>query len=791
MVCLRHRKSSLAATIFLIFALLAPPIHAQTAIPAATITGRVLDLQTGEPIAKASVSISGQAASVITGDDGGFTLADVAGGALELRVYTVGYGLLKKKVDLPPGATLTLDLRLGQEALRETQHDIQQITVTAKPFDPVVADAPSQYTLDNTELQNLSTVLANDPFRAIASLPGVAANQDFYADFAVRGSGPAHTGVYVDGVLVDHPTYSLEDSGNIGSLSVVNGDTVRSVSLLPGAFPANYMNRTGAVLDIATRDGARDRIATRVIADVLGVALTSEGPIGRGKRASWLVSGRQSYLGYLLDRLGVGGGLTLNYTDASGKLAYDLTSHHKLSLFSAYGVTGTSRNAINIASQSPSFFTHGAAQHGMDALHWDWLLSPNTLSQAQFFFTHDHEYDTNPSSAVNLDTTTNVYGFHEEIAHQFGHWNKLEAGIETRSQSQQRASYTQWLYSKRLLATTALLPLDSYSQSAIQTGAFFQDTATLLNSRLTLSAGGRWDTFTPTSQSVWLPRASAMVRATPSTSVTLAYGQYAQNPTLLQLYGAFGTPTLRAERATHETFVVDQFFSERLRLHVEFYNRQEHEDINTQPAEFHLLANNTVAYPTLGPVLSNSLLAYARGFEISLQRRSANRLSGWIAYARSYSKYWQPATTLNFPGDYDQRDTFSAYAAYRITRTINVSANARYGSGLPIPGYFASSTLTVPGNPKSTTGVIYLLSQSRNALHEDAYQRDDIRINKVFTRKHFNLTLHGEIENLTAHANYKYYQFVYFSNISTTHEVQGTRDTSLPFLPAAGLTVEF
>jgi outer membrane cobalamin receptor len=790
MSCLRHRKSSLAAIVLAIFALLAPPTHAQTPNPTATITGRVLDLQTGEPIAKASISISGQPMSAITGDDGNFTLPNVSAGPLELHVSTVGYGLLKKKVDLAPGATLSLDLRLGQEALRETQHDVQQITVTAKPFDPVVADAPTQYTLDNTELQNLSTVLANDPFRAIASLPGVAANEDFYADFAVRGAGPAHNGVYIDGILVDRPTYGLEDSGNIGSLSVVNGDTVRSISLLPGAFPANYTDRTGAILDIANRDGARDRIATRVIADVLGAAVTSEGPIGRAKRASWLVSGRQSYLGYLLSQLGVGSGLTLNYTDASGKLAYDLTPHHILSLFSTYGVTGTSRNAINIASQSPSFFTHGAAQHGMSALHWDWLLSANTLSQSQFFFTHDHEYDTNPTSAVDLDTTSDVYGFHQDFTHQFGHWNKFEAGVETRSQSQQRASFTQWNYPRKILSTT-LLPLDNYSQSAIQTGAFFQDTATLLNNRLTLSLGGRWDTFTPTSQSVWLPHASAMVRATPSTRVTLAYGQYAQNPTLLQLFGAFGTPTLRAERATHETFAIDQFFTERLRLHIELYNRQEHEDINTQPSEFRLLANNSVAFPTLGPILSNTLLAYARGFEISLQRRSANRLSGWIAYARSYSRYWQPGTNLSFPGDYDQRDTFSAYAAYRITRTINVSANARYGSGVPIPGYLAPSTLPVPGNPNSKTGVIYLLSQSRNALSEGDYQRDDIRINKVFTRKHFNLTLHGEIENLTAHTNYRYYQFVYLNTIATTHEVQGSRDGSLPFLPAAGLTLEF
>ena len=768
-------------------------IHAaQAQVPIATgaITGRIVDLHTGEPIAKASVSIAGQAQTAgriaTTSDDGRFQLVNVPAGTYELRISTVGYGLLKKRVELTAGATLSLDLKLGQEALRDTQ----QITVVAAPFDAVVPDAPTQYSLDISELQNLSTVLANDPFRAVASLPGVAANQDFYADFAVRGAGPEHTGVFIDGVLVDHPTYVLEDAGNIGSLSAVNGEVVRSVSLLSGAFPANYGDRTGAVLDVVTRDGARDRIATRVLADVLGAAVTSEGPIGHAKNASWLVSGRQSYLGYLLDRLGVGGGLTLNYSDIFGKLSWDPTPHHKLSVSSTYGVTSTARNAINIANQSASFFTNGAAQHGMSALHWDWIPSPNTLAQAQFYWTHDHEYDTNPSNAVDLDSTSNVYGFREDFTHQSGHWNKFAGGFESRSSSQQRTSYTQWNYITDKLGTPLLL-LDHYTGSAWLPGGFLADTVTLPESRLAISVGGRWDYFTPSSQWVWLPHASAILKATKTTGLTVAWGQYAQMPSLLQLYGAFGTPSLRAERATHETVAVDQFFTERLRLHVELYNRQEHEDIYSPQSEFRLLASGQTGFPTLGPVLGNNLDAYARGIEVSLQRRSANRLSGWVAYSRSYSKYWQPGTTLSFPGDYDQRNTFSAYAAYRITRTINVSANARYGSGLPIPGYLASSTLTVPGDPNSTTGVIYLLTQSRNALREDDYQRDDIRINKVFTRKHFNLTLHGELENLTGHVNYRYYQFVYLNNIASSHEVQGTRESTLPFLPAAGLTFEF
>jgi hypothetical protein len=782
MVWSHYRSSFLGSVTLLLWGLGSHAVKAQRVVATGSVRGRVVDLQTGEPIAKATVSVIGQTTNAATDDEGRFTLGAVPAGTLDLRISAVGYGLLKKRADVAAGATVELDVRLGQEALR----DSEQITVVAGPFEPVVADAVTQYSLNNTELQDLSTVLANDPLRAVASLPGVSSDQDFYADFAVRGAGLRHIGVYIDGVLVDDPTYSLEDSGDIGSLSVVNGDVVRSVSLLSGSFPASYGERTGAILAVATRDGARDRVATRFTADMLGAILTSEGPLGKAKKASWLVSGRQSYLAYLQDRLGAAGALTLNYNDATGKLVYDFSPHHKFSFFDSFGSTGASKSPIYAAGEAANFFTTGAAQHGMSIVHWDWIVSPETLLQSQGFWTHDHEHDTNLNSAVNLDTTSNVYGLREDFTRQFGKLNKVEAGAEARSPHQQRDSFTQWNFATDTLSST-LLPFDKYSRSEWQTGGYVQDALTLLKNRLVVGAGGRWQYATPSSQGVWLPHASAMFAATHSTNVSLAYGQYAQSPSLLQLYGAFGTTSLRAERATHETVAVDQFLTEKLRLHAELYNRQEHEDIYSPETEFRLLPGNQVGFPVLGPVLGNNLDAYARGFEVSMQRRSANRLSGWIAYSRSYSKYWQPTTTLSFQGDYDQRNTFSAYAAYRITRTIDVSGHTRYGSGVPIPGFLAPF-ITLPSG---ASGVVYQLSQARNTLRTDDYERSDIRVNKVFNARRFNLTVHGEIENLTGHMNYVYYDFIYPGNVGEYHSVFATRGTTLPVLPVAGLTLEF
>ena len=772
------------ALVLLLLLVLATILSAQVPVANGTIHGQILDLQSGEPIANVSVSIEGQSRTTNTDRDGRFTLLVVPAGSVDLRVSTVGYGLLKRHLDLTPGQDLPLDLRLGQQAVRDTQ----QITVVAAPFDPIVADAPTQYSLSNAELQDLSTVLANDPFRAIANLPGVSAGVDFYADFAVRGAGSAHVGVYVDGVLVDHPSYAFEDSGDLGSLSVVSGDMVRSLSLLSGAFPASFGNRTGSILDIATRDGARDRIATRFTADALGVALTSEGPIGRSHKAAWLVSARQSYLAYLLARMNLANGLTLNYHDITGKVSYDANPHHHFNLSSTLGASTAARSPNNTAGQAPSAFTSGGFQHGMTAAHWDYIRSPRTLIQTHGYWTYDHEHDTNAAGAVDLDTTSNVYGVRTDLTHQAGRWNKLQAGLESRSAQQQRNSFQQWNYVTQILSPS-LLPLDQYARTAWQPAGYLEDTATLFGGNVTLLAGTRWQHNSAISQSLFLPHASAIVKAARGLSLTLAYGQYGQPPSLQQLYGAFGTPTLRAERATHETFAIDQFLNERVRLHVELYNRQESDDIDASQIEFRLLPNGQVGFPTLGAVRVNSLHAYARGVEFSLQRRSANRLSGWITYARSYSKYWQPGTAFSYQGDYDQRNTFSAYAAYRITHTIDVSSNVRYGSGTPIPGYLAPSSYTPPPNTNAT--LYFPLSQTRNTIRTEDYLRTDLRASKVFNRKHFNLTLHGEIENLTGRPNYSYYNFHYPYNVARSPYAIVRRQTTLPFLPVAGLTLEF
>ncbi len=58
------------------------------------------------------------------------------------------------------------------------------------------------FDLAGSELLNLGSVLADDPFRALQSLPGVGAYSDFQGQFTLRGASHERIGIYLDGILL-------------------------------------------------------------------------------------------------------------------------------------------------------------------------------------------------------------------------------------------------------------------------------------------------------------------------------------------------------------------------------------------------------------------------------------------------------------------------------------------------------------------------------------------------------------------------------------------------------------
>src|SRR5262249_26829993 len=153
------------------------------------------------------------------------------------------------------------------------------------------------------------------------------------------------------------------------------------------------------------------------------------------------------------------------------------------------------------------------------------------------------------------------------------------------------------------------------------------------------------------------------------------------------------------ERSDHFTAAIEHSLTEYTRIRLEIFDRENRPVIGsrffsaTGPCGPVIDQKSTVSF--FGPIRD-----YSRGFQVLIQRRSANRLSGWIGYTLDYARervteqiqlltppFFAFGPLVTEPTTQDQRHTVNAFATYRLTPTINLSGKWIYGSGFPVPGF--------------------------------------------------------------------------------------------------------
>src|SRR5689334_15932935 len=77
----------------------------------ASISGRVTDAPTGQPLADAQIAVLGTNVGAQTNSDGQFTIR-VSPGTVVLRVLRVGYGELRRSVTASAGQTQTENFQM-------------------------------------------------------------------------------------------------------------------------------------------------------------------------------------------------------------------------------------------------------------------------------------------------------------------------------------------------------------------------------------------------------------------------------------------------------------------------------------------------------------------------------------------------------------------------------------------------------------------------------------------------------------------------------------------------------
>jgi hypothetical protein len=727
------------------------------------ISGRVIDGRTGVGLDKVLVLIEDGGPSTQTDATGAFRIAPITAGSHKLFVSVVGYILVRKIVQVPAGGAIevTIPLSEGTGTYTET------VTVAADPFPRADPGVAAQQVLGSADIQNLRGVLADDPLRAVQVLPGVSAADDLRSEFSVRGSPFTHLNITVEGFSTPyllHTVRAVEDQSSSGSVAMINSDILQDVTLLNGGYPQRYGDRTGAEVDFRLREGSRERRQIRVAVSGTNASVVGEGPIGRSRRGSWLVSARQSYLQLIVERVfDESNGFNFAFSDTQGKIVFDLSPSQRAEFTILAGHSKLEERREDLDTQD--LFT---GRNGSVIGIGSWRLTRARGILTSRVLSSFNSFTNTTLDQVNLDD-----GHDKEAAGRvdgsitFGRHVQADAGAQA-----------EWVDETRFRqrfsgATGRYRTINDFQGRATRSGGYTQ--ARLSAGSLTVIPGARIDHWTLTGETTASPWLQADWQLSPSMSIRGGTGVYRQFPDFEQVIGAFGLPDAGAQRADQYDLGFEHRIRGSLRWQATIFDREESGFFRRPAAETRLVNGRVVRGVVTAPY-ENALGGFARGVELLIQRRSTRGVSGWLAYSYGRTHRTDTQTHESFWSDLDQRHAVNLYVSYRISDRTSISAKIRGGTNVPAPGYYEQQ------------GETFVVSSVRNTLRLPTYSRVDLRANRTFNWSRKRLTLFAEVVNLFNRDNVRFNP----PGVNTsTGRVTNLFESLIPIVPSAGILIEF
>ncbi|HEY6089908.1 MAG TPA: TonB-dependent receptor [Gemmatimonadaceae bacterium] len=233
-----------------------------TAQGVSTLTGRVTDSQTGQPLSGARVTLPGALQGTITRSDGTYRLP-VTAGRHAILVTNLGYSPRRDTVDVAAGQTVSKDYSLEKGL---TQLDPAVIVGTRAAQRTVLNSPVPVDVLTPKEIQQTGLVETSQIIQMLAPSfnfprPTVADGTDHIRPSTLRGLGPDQVLVLVNGKR-RHTTSLVNVNGTVG-----RGST--GVDL--NAIPAASIDRIEIL-----RDGAAAQYGSDAIAGVINIILKSD-----------------------------------------------------------------------------------------------------------------------------------------------------------------------------------------------------------------------------------------------------------------------------------------------------------------------------------------------------------------------------------------------------------------------------------------------------------------------------------------------------------------------------------
>lgn len=692
----------------------------------ATVTGKVVDAESGEPIIGATILWAELGSGTATDADGTFTV-ELPTGKLEMKVQYVGYqDMIRQVTVLSDGE---LDIKLNTEAV-----NLQEILVRADTPDDNVESAQIGVTrLDVQEIKKLPALLGEvDVVNSLLLYPGVSTVGEGASGFNVRG------GEVDQNLILQDDGFIFNVSHALGFFSTFNADLISNVELYKGNIPAQFGGRLSSVLDVEMRDGDYEDFHLKGSIGAISSKISLEGPVIKGT-SSFIGGFRSSYTDWILKRINV------PEVQKSSAFFYDANFRYSHRLNDKNTLTLAAYSARDEFTYNEDFGFEYETQMGQLILRS--IFNENFYSRFSFTASKytSSQFDFGGLDASRLDNELGYFKFKEQLTLTPREGLKLDAGISSILYNVDPGSRSPYGPESQLVASG--LETEKGLESAV-----FANVEWEVSPALSVSAGLRFGLYQflgpqtvfeyengiPTNASAIIdstryeggtiasysslePRFSMRYRLNASLSVKAGYSRTAQF--INQIFNsASPTPTSQWQLSTN--------YIEPNRSHnfsVGIFKNYDENNWETSAEVFYRSIDQLYDYKDFAELTVNEHLetelrngiGRAYGLELSVKKKEGT-LNGWISY--TYSRSERQIEGINrgdwYPSNFDIPHDLSLVVNYQPNQRNTLTFNFNFSKGRPA---------TFPlGNYETTRGSVIPIYSDRNQIRIPDYHRLDV-----------------------------------------------------------------
>jgi hypothetical protein len=753
------------STVLASFLLAVGSLMAQDTTGVGSIYGTVTEAS-GAPKAAIRVCLAGTTRCHESDASGNYRIDGIRAGTYILQVSAAvnDPAVVQSSVEVRAGLDHRVDI-----ALPSLDGTRQSITVTESVFVAPEEVKNSSFLIQPQEVFKAAGSL-QDVSRYVQTLPGVViGSDDFRNDIIVRGGSPLENLFIVDNVEIPNINAFSNFASAGGTVSLLDAALIQDVTFLTGGYPAPFINRTSSVLQIAQREGSRERLGGRATLGFAGAGAIFEGPI-RKDRGSWIVSARRSFLDLFTDDVGFGG-VPVVYT-FNTKALYDLTAKDRIWFVGLSGVDnirlGQSENTEDLFEDEVyNFDIRYRGWRSATGFNWQRLFGTRgvgllglTHSEASVTQTLKdlvrngvpppnvsvdelianspvifRENSREGESTIKYDLTTSAPGF-----------SKLQAGATFKIFRVNYDTASPLGFDSPYSLVTGANPFNLRRQFlAYQSGTYVQ-ASTALTRRLNVTVGGRFDNYQYIAASRFSPRAGLSYRITDRLSWRASYGQYYQQPFLIFAAAFPENRGVAPFRADHYITGFSYVASSTLRFTLEAY-RKNYRDypVALQFPQLSLASiGDTFDVRSILFPLTSAGIGRVQGLELFMEKKWGQKWFGQGNLAFSRTRHAGLDGVLR-PGSFDYPFVMNGVGGYRVSPKWELSGRVVYLSGRPFTPFLPAESAT------QRRGIFDLTRVNGERLPD--YFRLDLRADRTFTFRDKPLLVFIGFQNVTNRKN--------------------------------------